>query len=100
VTGRRIRLSIDPSAVRSVEPTTVALSFLVPTRSEIERSITETFCCHVHFFASSDAAGQWVSRHPRTFVLPLDMAWQIGVRRNATQFAALRGDLSGSAFAM
>lgn len=97
VTGERIRLTIDPSRVDSVEPKSVALSFLLPTKPEIERSVTETFCCHVHFFASSAAATHWVSAHPRTFVLPLEIAWQVGMRRNATQFsAAWRRELSGS----
>jgi alkylmercury lyase len=91
-TSQRIRLTIDPSGVQSVEPKSVALSFLLPTKAEIERSVTETFCCHVQFFASSEAAGQWVSRHPRTFVLPLEMAWQVGMRRNTTQFRAVQSE--------
>ena len=86
VTGQRIRLTIEPAGVQSVEPKSVALSFLLPTKAEIERSITETFCCHVHFFASSDAANRWVSERPGTFVLTLEKAWQVGAQRNATQF--------------
>lgn len=96
VTGQRIGLTIDPAGVQSVEPKSVALSFMLPTKAEIERSVTETFCCHVHFFASNEAAARWLSEHPRTFVLPLEMAWHVGVRRNATQFCAVRSELSGS----
>jgi alkylmercury lyase len=89
MTGQQIRLTIGPAGVQSAEPQAVTLSFLLPTKPEIERSITQTFCCHVHFFASSAAADRWVSGHPRTFVLPLEMAWHVGIKRNATQFHAV-----------
>ena len=99
VTGSHIALRVGPAGVETAQPRTVALSFLLPTESEVEKSLTETFCCYVHFFASPEAAGEWVSRRPRTFVLPLEAAWQIAVRRNATQFAAVRGELWGTAAA-
>lgn len=86
LTAQRIGLTIDPEGVQSVEPKSVALSFMLPTKAEVERSITETFCCHVHFFASSDAANRWVSERPGTFVLTLEKAWQVGAQRNAMQF--------------
>jgi alkylmercury lyase len=97
VTGNEIALRVGPSGAESAQPKTVALSFVLPTESEIRKSVTETFCCHVHFFASPDAAGEWVSKQPRTFVLPLEAAWEIGVRRNVTQFAAVRSALWGIA---
>ena len=84
-TGERIRLTVSPSGVQSVEPKSVALSFLLPTKPEIERSVTETFCCHVHFFASSSAAPEWVRARPRT-ILSLESGWEVAARRNAAQF--------------
>ena len=94
VTSQRIRLAIDPSGVQSVEPKTVALTFLLPTKSAIERSVTDTFCCHVHFVGSGPAADKWVAAHPRTFVLPVEMAWHVGMRRNNAQFGTFRSEFA------
>lgn len=58
------------------------------------REMTESFCCHVHFFSSPETAEPWISTHSGTFVLALDEAWQIGVRKNAAQFAALFSESS------
>jgi len=88
VSGTRITLRIEPTGVETTQPETVALSFLVPRASDVEKSVTESFCCQVHFFSSPETAGPWVSTHSGTFVLSLDEAWQIGVRKNAAQFAA------------
>jgi alkylmercury lyase len=88
VTGERITLRIGPLGVEAARPRDVALSFLLPSESEIKKSVTETFCRYVHFFASHEAAREWVGGHPRTFVLPLETAWQVGARRNEAQFGA------------
>jgi len=89
VSGQRIDLRVGPAGVETVRPEAVVLSFLVPRESEIERSVIESFCCHVHFFASRQDADQWVSRRPETFVLSVEEAWQVGIRRNAAQFGQL-----------
>lgn len=86
--GQQIELKIGPAGVEAVLPETVAVSFLVPSEADIERSITESFCCYVYFFASADTGEEWASRRPGTFILTLDEAWQIGKRKNAAQFAA------------
>lgn len=88
ITGERIELTVGPTAVQAVQPATAALSFLVPRASEIRRSVTANFCCYVHFFASREPAERWVSSHSGTFVLALEEALLIGIRRNAAQFAA------------
>lgn len=84
-TGEAIALRIAPSGVEAAQPQSVVLSFLLPSEAGIRTSVTETFCCHVHFFASREAADQWTAKHGRTFPLALESAWQIGTRRNATQ---------------
>lgn len=86
VSTQRIELEITPAGVQAVRPATSVLSFLIPRASEIKRSVTENFCCYIHFFASRDAAEEWVSKRTRTFVLTLQEAWQLGHWRNAVLF--------------
>lgn len=84
--GTRIALKIGPSGVEASRPETVALSFLTPRESDVEKNVIETFCCYVHFFASREYAERWTAGHPGTFLLSLNEAWEVGVRKNAAQF--------------
>jgi Alkylmercury lyase len=43
----------------------------------------------VHFFASREAAGQWTTQHPGTFVLSIDEGAEIARRVNRASFAAV-----------
>lgn len=84
--GRRIALRIGPRGVETAEPNSVILSFVTPHQTDVERNVVETFCCHVHFFASPEAGEEWVARRNGTFLLSLSDAWQIGTRKNAAQY--------------
>jgi alkylmercury lyase len=86
VSGEVIRLRVGPRGVEAVHPDTPALSFVTPTEAAVERNVIESFCCHVHFFASAEAGKEWVDGHRGAFLLSLIEAWQIGVRKNATQY--------------
>ncbi|GMT42934.1 MAG: alkylmercury lyase [bacterium] len=85
-TKNTIRLTVTPDGVESADPDDIAVSFLLPeTGNELE-SITTSFCCHVHFFSSLDAASKWVSQHPGTFVLSLKDAFKLGQLKNEIQY--------------
>ncbi|MGQ0658633.1 MAG: organomercurial lyase, partial [Chromatiales bacterium] len=86
VSGKQVALKVAPTGVESALSESAALSFLVPNEAEVERSVTETFCCHVHFFASADTGRAWAAGRPGVFILTLDEGWQIGARKNAAQF--------------
>ena len=85
--GEAIRLRVGPRGVEAVHPETAVLSFVTPTEADVERNLIETFCCHVHFFASPEAGKQWVGDHRGAFLLSLTDAWQIGTRKNAAQYS-------------
>ena len=87
VTGNRIALRIGPAGIESSEPEGAVLSFVTPRESEVQRSLIESFCCHVHFFASPEAGEEWTAQRSGTFLLSLDDAWKIGIRKNAAQYA-------------
>lgn len=58
----------------------------------LSTSVIESFCCHVHFFASHGAGKEWAGSHASAFLLSLSDAWQIGARKNAAQYSvALAG---------
>lgn len=77
--GTTIRLTVDPDrGVVDVDPPTTVLSFLRPDRS-FDEDVVASFCHYVHFFASPDAARDWTSEHPGTFVLDLGDAFRLGL---------------------
>ena len=78
ITGRPIRLVSAPDAVLSLEPSGTVVSFLTPERAQVEKDIIHSFCCHVNFLSSADAAREWLSQHPNTLVLSVEEAWKVG----------------------
>lgn len=97
VTGNRIALSIGPAGIEASQPDSAVLSFITPRESEVERSLIESFCCHVHLLASSDAGEKWIAQRSGTYLLSLGDAWQVGLRRNAAQYPVAFMLESGSA---
>jgi len=87
--GTPIGLTIGNHGVETVQPASVAVSFLIPLEFEIQKDVISSFCHYVRFFASREDGANWVSQQPGTFLLSLDEAWQIGVRKNAAQYSAV-----------
>jgi alkylmercury lyase len=77
LTGRHVRLTVDPSGVRSVDPHPLWVSFPPPSSISTD-DITGSFCCHVHFLADRAAADRWLSRHAGGTVLPVGDAFELG----------------------
>jgi alkylmercury lyase len=79
VTGRGVRLTVDPNGVRHFDPEPLWVSF-PPASTTSTADITGTFCCHVHFLAATE---QWRHEHPEGTVLSLADAYELG--RKATR---------------
>lgn len=74
-TATPIRLTVTPTGVHDIQPTTAVVSIVTP---DDMNSVRAAFCNHVHFFASPDAAYSWLTEHPGMSVLPVVDAHQLG----------------------
>lgn len=91
VTKEKISLTIGPDGIQSVAPTDVYVSFVTPDTGKFREDIINNFCCLVYFFSSKDAADQWASEHEGTFILTLDEAYELGRKKNETQYKDILG---------
>ncbi len=74
VSGQAIRLIVAPDGVASVDPPTAVVSLVTP---DAPRSIRAAFCNQVHFFTSSDEAGEWLADHPGASVVPVSDGYRL-----------------------
>ncbi len=85
-TGNRVRLTATPQTLRSVEPAELVVSFLLPDAEAVTENVITSFCHYVHFFRSQEVARPWVAEHPKTFVLSLADAYEVGRRINQARY--------------
>src|SRR6266566_884293 len=83
VTGETIRLTITPEGVTSKHPESATISIVIPqpTTSGLEsvEEIWMTFCHHIHFFSSPQAAQEWVAaRGQKIAILTIEEALELG----------------------
>ena len=83
VTGETIRLTITPEGVTSYRPESAAISIVIPQPTtkglESVEEIWTTFCHQIHFFASPQAAQEWVaSRAQEIAILTIEEAFELG----------------------
>lgn len=74
-TGTPVRVTVDTSGVRSVEPTTAVVSLVAP---DDMRSVRSSFCNQVHFFASPEEAEPWLADHRGGSVVSVTEAFALG----------------------
>jgi alkylmercury lyase len=88
-TGAAISLTVTPNELRSVEPTGARVSLVLPAAAT---DVRRSFCCHVHFFASASAAGNWASKRARADIVSVEDAYGLGreVARHLSQAAQSR----------
>jgi alkylmercury lyase len=83
VTGETIRLTISPQGVTSKHPESAVIPIVIPQPvtsgpASVEE-IWTTFCHHVHFFASPQAAQEWVAaREQEIAILTIEEAFELG----------------------
>ena len=86
--GEKVRLVVEPNAVREVEPETAVVSMLAPAEAFDYRVMT-SFCHYVHFFPSPAEGEEWVAEHEGTFLLSVPEAHELGRLVNRKQFGPL-----------
>ena len=74
-TDTRIRLTVDPqNGVTDVSPATAVIA--IPDPRELDLSRVRASCCNPgRFFATADAAADWLAAHPHGTVLPVADAY-------------------------
>ncbi|MDA8356067.1 MAG: organomercurial lyase MerB [Actinomycetota bacterium] len=76
VTGAPVRVSVDPEAgITNVEPATAVVSVVARSAAP---SVRESFCNHVHFFTSEEAARPWLADHPGAQIVAVADAQDLG----------------------
>lgn len=88
-TGCNIRLTVTPRGVEHLAPAEVVMSFVVPDRSKLRQDVIQHFCHYVYFFSSAKVGEQWVTKHPSTVLLSIEEAFELGRKKNATQYRDL-----------
>lgn len=74
-TGAAVRVSVDPKeGVTNVEPATAVVSVVDRCATS---SVRASFCNHVHFFASEEAARPWLAEHPGAQIVPVGDAVEL-----------------------
>ncbi|MCH8151793.1 MAG: organomercurial lyase MerB [Planctomycetes bacterium] len=77
VSGRRIRLTVAPDRVEECKPHDAFVSLVMAEASQLKGQLRSSFCCHVHFFASQEAADTWLSQNQGAFILPVKEAFEV-----------------------
>ncbi len=74
-TGAPVSLTVTPSEIRGVQPAGAAVSLILP---QAAADIRQSFCCHVHFFASHAAAHDWALKHSGVEIVSVQDAFGLG----------------------
>lgn len=87
MTGMPISMTVGPDKLERVAPANPKVSLVMPGA---EADIRRSFCCHVLFFASGEAADRWASQHEEAEVVSVDDAFRIGreIARRLSQSTA------------
>lgn len=91
VTKETISLVVRPDGVAETSHPQAVVSFLVPS-TLFDADVIQSFCHFVHFFASREAGESWTAKHPGTFLLSLEDAFELGRLVNARNFPSLAGE--------
>jgi hypothetical protein len=52
----------------------------------MREEVTLHFCHYVYFFRSAETGAQWITEHPRTFLLSMEEAVELARKKNALQY--------------
>ena len=85
-TGDVIELTVKPGGVDRLVPSGAVLSMRAPTDCCVGDDLSASFCQHVHFFASRDAAERWLAERADGFVLSIEEGFELGRLANHAHF--------------
>ncbi len=98
--GATVRLTVTPEGVRSLDPETTVLSFVLPDASQFESSaenVMASFCHFVFFFESRASGERWRAKHEGTFLYDIDEDFELARRLNARNFGSALRELARTA---
>jgi alkylmercury lyase len=84
-TGEALALTVEADRVETTLPS-LALSFVAPEAAAAKADIVTSFCHHVHFFRTAQAARQWIGGRPGFYELALADAFELGRSVNAAMY--------------
>lgn len=93
VTGEKIRITVSPEGIESVEPGTAVTSFMMPDTDEVRADVIKSFCHYLHFFSSEATAREWIGSSEKSadlIILSIEEGFKIGADKNDLQY---KGDL-------
>lgn len=88
--GQQIQLSIDGKHITSLVPEGTVLSFVLPDEEAIRKDVVSSFCHSVLFFASLEQGEKWIAKHPGTFLISVERAFELAQLFNERKFPELR----------
>lgn len=87
--GAIVRLTVASDRVVHIDPVDAHMSFLLPDAANVQRDVVTTFCHFVHFFPSREAGERWAAEHDGTFLLTIEEAHTVALRKNAELYPEL-----------
>jgi alkylmercury lyase len=79
VTGESVTMTVTPEGLEDLSPATAVVSLLVPD-GPFDDNVIQTFCNHVHNFASLESGRQWAASRSDITLLPTNEAFEVGRR--------------------
>ena len=77
VSGSKIRFAVTSNGVGECTPDAPFMSLVTSETGQLKNNVKRSFCCHVHFFASAEAASEWNSERDGAVILPLAEAAEL-----------------------
>ncbi len=85
LTKEEISLVVGPDGVSELTPAGAVVSIL-ERDTPFDADVIKSFCHFVHFFRSRASGARWTSKHPDTFLLSVDEAYELGRLANQRNF--------------
>jgi alkylmercury lyase len=79
VTGETVTMTVTPEGIEDLSPASAVVSLLVPD-GPFDDNVIQTFCNHVHNFASLESGRQWAASRSDITLLPTNEAFEVGRR--------------------
>jgi alkylmercury lyase len=86
-TGTEISLAVDAAGAHGVTPEDAVMTLHGAADLDLE-DVVGTFCCHVHFFASEQAAREWAKRSEGTYIASIAEGFEYGRLYNHDRLGA------------
>ncbi len=86
ITGEKISFTVTKDEVKSINPSGAVMSLITPEESKLRENVLLNFCHFVNFLNSTEAANNWISERPETFIVSIEEAYYLGQKKNEVQY--------------